>query len=644
MRVPKPTSIDFETHGVEDRPCYPPVPVGVSIKPWGRRSRYLAWGHRTGNNCSWGDARQALAEAYQCKDGVLFHNAKFDLDVAEVEFGLEIPEWQLIHDTMLLLFLQDPNQRELSLKPSAERLLGIKPDERDAVRDWLLARQPLQHRGIKITDSKSGEHGFGRYISLAPGNLVGRYAEGDTDRTTQLFSLVYQDIASREMLAAYDRERRLLPILLRMERRGIQVAQRKLEADVAVLNDARRRVDEWLIKRLNAPADVNFNSGKQLVDLLVADGAASVEDLGVTESGTVRTDKAALESAIGDAQLRAMLRYRGALNTSVGTFLEPWAKMAKRSGGRIYTTWHQVRGGESGARTGRLSATWFMNMPKDFEPLFKHQASDPATRKKLPAAPIKNLPSLPSCRSYIIPFDGHVIIDRDYSQQEPRILAHFDGGQLMIRYQTQPWTDLHDYARDELIKVGLIYDRRPVKNTNLGLIYGMGVGSLAERNNMAFNEAKQLKANVLSLYPGLSEMYTDMRGRAARNEPIRTWGGREYYCEPPKLVKGQWRKFDYKLVNVLIQGSGSDCTKEAIIAWDEAVTKLGHSDDWFLILNVHDQLTSSVPKQHRDAAMKVLKDSMESVKFDVPMLTEGAWSPDSWGTLRDYDKKGVRCK
>src|SRR3546814_829109 len=147
--MPKPNTVDFETHGIDARPHYPPVPVGVSIKPWGKKSRYYAWGHLQGNNCSWEEARAALLDAYDNPDGVLFQNGKFDVDVADVHLDVPIPAWDKIHDTQFLLFLDDPHQIELGLKPSAERLLGIPPEEQDAVGDWLVANQP--NPGVKIS-------------------------------------------------------------------------------------------------------------------------------------------------------------------------------------------------------------------------------------------------------------------------------------------------------------------------------------------------------------------------------------------------------------------------------------------------------------------------------------------------------------
>jgi len=178
MKQPKPTTIDFETWGIQSRPLYPPIPAGVSIKYPGKKAKYYAFGHLTGNNCQWREAKRALAEAYKGKDGILCQNGKFDVDVAEVHMGLPIPRWQDIHDTMFLLFLDDPHQIELGLKPSATRLLGLPPEERDEVVEWLVANQPVP--GIKISKSKQSDHYAMKYLPLAPGDLVGKYANRGT--------------------------------------------------------------------------------------------------------------------------------------------------------------------------------------------------------------------------------------------------------------------------------------------------------------------------------------------------------------------------------------------------------------------------------------------------------------------------------
>lgn len=636
MKIPKPVVVDFETMGIKRRPFYPPMPVGVSIKYPGKKSYYYAFGHPTKNNCGWGEAQIAVALAYQWKDGVLFQNGKFDVDVAEVWFELPVPKWNKIHDTMFLLFLDDPHQQELALKPAAERLLDWPAEEQDKVAEWLITNQPVP--GITISKSKKSPYYFGAYIAWAPGDLVGKYACGDTDRTYELFKYLWPKTRNRRMLAAYDRERELMPILLETERQGLPVNLTKLRADVTTYNLWLRKIDAWIFKKLKLKEPINLNSGKQLMPAMIDAGVVDDSKLLLTPTGQYQTNKEALLVAVKDKQLLAMLKYRAQLNTCLHTFMEPWLVMAENSKGFIFTSWNQVKSpgsdGLIGTRTGRLSSTPnFQNIPKVFDAIWYHEDR----KAGLPKCPLKGLPRLPIIRGYIQPFKGHILLDRDYSQQEPRILAHFDGGALMQKYLDNPWIDFHDYAKLELEKVGKFYDRRPVKNTNLGLIYGMGAATLAERNAMTVNESRSLKKSVEALYPGLKAMYKDMKVRARSNQPIRTWGGREYFCEPAKIVKGRMREFDYKMVNVLIQGSAADCTKEAIIRFYYA-----KKPTWKILLNVHDQITISVPIKDLHEAMEVLRECMESIEFDVAMLSEGTTSLTNWYELKPYDEKGVR--
>ena len=644
MIIPKPVTIDFETFGIESRPFYPPMPVGVSIKYPGKKSHYYSFGHLEENNCSWNDAVKAVKTAYEWKDGVCFQNGKFDVDVAEVHFDLPVLPWDKIHDTLFLLFLDDPHQSELGLKPSSVRLLNMPADEQDEIGEWLLEHQPVP--GVKISKSKNSPHYFGRYINFAPGGLVGKYANGDVERTEKLFNLLYPKIVKRGMLNAYNRERELMPILLEMERQGLQTDHKKLTKDVEFYNEWRLKISEWIKNRIKAPADINLNSGAELVNAMVKSRRADPDLMPLTPTGKFQTNKEALLMGVTDKVLLGVLKYLTQLNTCLNTFMEPWLTTANSSGGLIYTTWNQTKtpSGDSnvGTRTGRLSSTPnFQNIPKVFSAIFSHEDLK-SKNKKLPKSPWADLPNLPNVRSYITPYEGEIFIDRDYSQQEPRILAHFDGGSLMNRYLEDNWNDVHDFAKEELEKMGLFYDRRPVKNTNLGLIYGMGKGKLALKNEMSVEEAESLKKAILRLYPGLKEMYKEMKLLALNNEPIHTWGGREYFCEPPRMVDGRLRYFDYKLVNVLIQGSAADCTKEAIIRFARERRKLGKEKLWKLVLNVHDQITVSVPNFTKEwkYAMEVLKACMESIEFDVPMLSEGATSATNWAELKDYDKKG----
>lgn len=653
MKIPHPVTIDFETFKIEGRPAYPPIPVGVSIKYWGKKAKYYAWAHPVGrpkylggpyesawgretdNNCTKAQAKKALKLAYKTKDGILCQSGKLDIDVAETHMGMPRLPWDKYHDTLYLLFLNNPHAEELSLKPSAEHLLGWAPEEQDAVADWLIKNQPVE--GITITRAKKSDYYFGGYIAYAPVKIVGPYANGDTERTEALFKFLYPQIVKRKMLQAYDRDRELMLMLLETERQGIPVAVNRLKRDIKKYEKALLELETWVYKYIKA--EINLNAGMQLVKALQKVGKIDVDKLGFTPKSMLKSrdkwiyksDKESLKNAMTDTTLAGVLRYRSQLNTCLNTFMKPWLRIALQSDGKIFTTWYQTRNTDmkKGARTGRLSSSPnFQNMPNKFDNI------------KLPKR--LALPPLPIMRSYIIPWSkDHVLIDRDYSQQEIRGLGHYEEGVIMGMYLGDPWVDVHEYARIMINQMlGKNFPRKIIKNFVFGLIYGMGVGLLAKMAEITVNEAREVKNAILAIFPGLRSLNRDMKIRAKSNQPIRTWGGREYYCEPSKLIDGKIREFDYKMLNCLIQGSSADCTKQALINfWNVK------DEDVKVYLTLHDEILLSVPKKKAHQSMMLLKYWMEAVEFDIPMLSEGEYSNKNWAELKPYDKKGeIVCR
>jgi DNA polymerase I-like protein with 3'-5' exonuclease and polymerase domains len=649
-------TIDFESLPIIGRPHHPPSPVGVSVKLGTGKSRYYSWGHEVGkNNSTWEEARRAVGEAYDSGRPILMHHVKFDAEVAAVHLDLPFLPWDRYHDTMPALFLKDPYASTYALKPSADRLLGWKQEERDAVEDWLMKNQPLASRGIKLSTSKDSDFYVGAYIAFAPAELVAEYAEGDTDRTHGLGAKVLPELERRGMTGAYDRERRLLPVIWEMENQGVRVDVEALARDEHGVSMVLSKIDQWLAKRLRVRGEINWNSPDQLGAALVRAGVA---ELNKTSKGKWEVNKDALAAGIKDRQILHVLKRRAQLSTVLKTFIRPWLETASASGGFIYTDWYTTRRdkgkGTGGAKTGRAqSSPNFQNMAKEFEPLFRHEVTaewarehevtdDEAAKLKasLPDAPFL-LPPAPNVRAYVLPWgEDDVLIDRDYSQQEPRILAHFEqavegGGRLLEAYLANPWIDFHDDAKAKLEAAGRHYKRKVVKGFNLGIMYGMGVGLMAERSGLEVNEARQVRNAIYGIYPGLKEMYREMERRAKAKEPIVTWGGREIFCEEPKVIDGKIVHFDYKMVNTLIQGSAADCTKEAMIRIHNAKPK------WMkLLLSIHDEMVASVPRAKAREGMELLRSCMESIEFDVAMLSEGTWSDESFGALQPYDKKG----
>lgn len=665
--MPKPTTIDFETKGIEGRPDYPPEPVSVSIKEYGRKPKFFAWGHKAGgNNCSKADAARALEKVWKNRQRVplLFQNAKFDVDVANVHFDLPIPAWHDVHDTMFLIYLEDPRLPTFALKPSAERFLDMPPEEQDAVKDWILQKDRKtwieSHLGI---DPKTGKREtvkpstFGKFIWYAPGDVVGPYADGDVIRTEKLFVKLWVSIAERGMVEAYDRERRLMPHLLQSERQGVRLDMKALGKDLATYEQVLEKIDAR-IRKLCKVKDLNVDSGEELANAMVRAKLADDGLMGYTRTGKIQTNKQAIQDGVVNEEMKALLSYRGPLTTCLKTFMRPWHSTGLKSDGLLFTNWNQVKQGDGknvvGTSTGRLSSTPnFQNIPKEFKELIEllgflntakvTPAAVAKAKAKLTkiqtALGLKALPQLPAMRSYIIPYAAdHILIDRDYSQQEVRILAHYEDGPLKQTYLENLWMDFHEQTRQMIFELlGVLYDRKPVKNTNFGIIYGQGAPSLAVKNNMTVEESKALLKSILEVFPGIQDINDDMKDRARANEPIRTWGGREYYCEEPAYSEKFKRvmSFEYKLINLLIQGSAADATKEAAIRWCESK----HSETLFQ-LNIHDQLTSSTPLKLMKSEMEMKRKQMESLEFDVPLLSEGSVSRKNMNALVDYDKAG----
>jgi len=196
-------TIDFESLPIEPRPDFPPKPVCVSIKKFGCKPVF-AFGKEA--------MRAALAPIFAGKEELLFHNAAFDVCVAVEKLGLRMPKWQRIHDTKFLLFLHDP-YKSLSLKPACKLLLGIGEEDQIELKEWI-------YRNV---EEARGKKEWGKWIGYAPKRLLEQRAHGDTMRTEALFKKLMPEIHRLGMDAAYDRERRLLPMLLENSREGIRV-------------------------------------------------------------------------------------------------------------------------------------------------------------------------------------------------------------------------------------------------------------------------------------------------------------------------------------------------------------------------------------------------------------------------------------
>jgi DNA polymerase-1 len=231
-----------------------------------------------------------------------------------------------------------------------------------------------------------------------------------------------------------------------------------------------------------------------------------------------------------------------------------------------------------------------------------------------------------------MPDPGCVWVHRDYNQQELRILAHFEDGAILDAYRDDPELDVHTFVQSEVKRLlGRNLDRVSVKTMNFGKLYGQGLGALAEKLNTSVDEVKSIRDAQNKALPGLKVLEDAIKDNAKAGQPILTWGGRVYYCEPPMYVDKFRRTmtFEYKLLNYLIQGSAADATKEAIIRYNK---KKKHGR---FVVTVYDEINICVPKQHLKTENAILKECMESIEFDVLLKSDAKIGP-SWGELTKY--------
>lgn len=591
-----PVTIDFETEAIDFGSGLSPKPVGVALWVPGQDPQYLSWGHPSGNNCSYEDAQRALASVWERPK--LFHHAKFDIGVASSHMGLDIP-LQASDDTQFLIYLDDPHAASVSLKPSAERLLGLPPDEQDAIGDWLRAE------GLIAWNAKQ----WGHLICKAPGDLVGRYAIGDVVRTKKIYDKLLPSIIDRNMLPAYQRECELQPLLHAAEVHGVRIDRARLERDTATYEEVFIRLDNDIRSRLRCGISVNLDSGPELTAAILSAGLGDESVWPRTPTGKLSTSRETLNTCVSDPVLAPLLAYRGALKTLLGTFMRGWLKFSSRDG-RLHPSWNQVRGDDYGTRTGRLSC------------------SDPNLQNipdALKVPPPPGYPPLPRMRVYILPEEGHVIVSCDYKSQEMRLLAHFAEGRLMEIYVNDPDADLHQVAAAIVSEEsGLALDRKATKIVGFGLIYGEGVPSLSRSLKVEVDVGRAIKGAYFNSMTGLEEFMRDVNNR----NYVRTWGGRILPVEPPKLIKGRWWSFEYKLVNYLIQGSAADQTKESIIRYH---SRPHHGT---FLMTVHDENVFSVPVDRIEEELPHIRWSMEDMdRFDVPFRIDTEYGYN-WGDLK----------
>lgn len=481
--------------------------------------------------------------------------------------------------------------------------------------DTLLAKYGLRGKDETLLRQAADAYGLDPKKDLwqLPAKYVGAYGEADVARPLELLRRQERRIEEMDLGNIYDLESDVVPVLVRMRRRGVRVDEERL-GEIERWAEVEEAAALELLHKLTG---VRVAVGDTMKASAVAPAlqAAGIH-LARTETGQLQIDRAVLESCghpAGASLLRArkLSKLRTTFVASVRRYL---------TDGRIHCCYNQMarqKDDESdviGARFGRMSCT---------HPNLQQQPSRDEFAK--------------TWRGIYLPEEDALWSSDDYRQQEPRLLAHYaiitgvpGADKIMRAYRDNPDLDPHQMIAD---LTGL--ERTPAKTIFLGLCYGMGSGKLArslglpiraiwsERQSrmieVAGPEAQRIMDSFDDGAPHVRALARACEKRARERGYITTIGGRR--CRFP-MVNGRY-EWTHKALNRLIQGSGADQTKMALVAADRA--------GFFLQLQIHDEINASVQDE---AEGKRLAELMcDVIPLRVPVKASCKVG-DSWGATK----------
>jgi DNA polymerase I-like protein with 3'-5' exonuclease and polymerase domains len=258
----------------------------------------------------------------------------------------------------------------------------------------------------------------------------------------------------------------------------------------------------------------------------------------------------------------------------------------------------------------------------------------------------REIPVYKLCREVFIPDDDMWMCKLDFSGQENRLMAHFavgpKGGYIRRMYNQNPDFDEHDLVGAEsglYEQYGKSVGRKYIKNYRFGKAYGMQIPTMmayfgwtrehAEHMDNVFNDAAPWVRDTMDK---VSKVIID-RGYVV------TVAGRR--CHLERFNGKVNTRSAYKGFNKLIQGSGADLMKKAMIDLEDA----GLFDMFPLYLTIHDELVIGVPKTKE--ALKLLPTVAEMMekayRLTVPMRVEPELGPD-WGHTVEFSEHETKFR
>jgi DNA polymerase-1 len=421
------------------------------------------------------------------------------------------------------------------------------------------------------------------------------YAAEDADVTLRLHRVLWPKIASLGPLKALyeDFEQPLVPVLTRMEERGVLIDRAMLKTQSGEIAKRLLHIEQQAHAEAGHP--FNLESPKQLQHILF--DKLNLPVLRKTPTGQPSTAEDVLEELADTYAIpKLILEYRG-LAKLKSTYADKLPEQINERTGRVHTSYHQAV-----AQTGRLSS------------------SDP----NLQNIPIRTPEGRRIRQAFIAP-PGFVLMAADYSQIELRIMAHLSEDEGLLRAFASD-QDIHQATAAEVFGVGLDQvssdQRRSAKAINFGLIYGMSAFGLARQLGIERGAAQSYVDLYFARYPGVKRYMDDTRAQAKDLGYVETVFGRRLYLPDIRARNKQLQQYaERSAINAPMQGTAADIIKKAMIAVDDYCER--HAERARLIMQVHDELVLEVRERDVDAVRDALRERMASAaKLRVPLKVD----------------------
>ncbi len=568
--------------------------VGFAVATAGRQY-YFPIHHDAGGNMDEGVTVAFMQDILKLPCPKIFHNASYDVGWLLAN-GFEI-KGEII-DTMVAAALIDENRYSYSLNALAIEYLG-------EIKNETFLKEKAKEWGI---DPKQD-------MWRMPAGYVGFYAEQDAALTYKLWQHFKPLILKENLREVWEMEKDLLPHLVEMRRRGIRVDLDK----IAGLKK------EFISEENKILKTIKTMTGES-VDIWAARSVAKLYDkLGVEYPLTEKSKEPSFTSnwlQNSDHTISKLIRNAREINKFHSTFLNSIERYEHK--GRVHSEIHQLKNDGGGTVSGRLS---YSNL-------------------NLQQIPARNKEFGEKIRSIFLPEEGRQWGSFDYSQQEPRLVAHyaaavdkgFTGADEFIKAYQDEAADFHQLVAD---MAGI--SRTAAKTINLGIFYGMGKNKLSRELGISKDKAMQLLAQYDNRVPFVKKLATEVMNSAAKYGFIRTIKGRKcrfnmwepntwemHKSMPYEEAKAHYgnnirRSGTYKALNRLIQGSAADQSKVAMIECCKA--------GYMPLLQIHDELCFSINKEEDTKNVKhIMENCIENLK--VPFKVDIALG-SSWGDAKE---------